>query len=149
MSSAGRCIARSTSSGMVVGPGIARNSRPARTVIVVLPCWCDGLLRGSTRTRTEGVGSARGFYAGWMAKKSARSVLIESEPRLYFLFLTCFLHTNRHPPRIALAAGFRSKTRYRLVSRQPAASASSTEQNQRVPFEICILIFAYQRLVGW
>src|SRR5215212_367886 len=35
MSSAGRCIARSTSSGMVVGPGIARNSRPARTVIVV------------------------------------------------------------------------------------------------------------------
>src|SRR4051812_5614268 len=33
MSSAGRCIARSTSSGMVVGPGIARNSRPARTTI--------------------------------------------------------------------------------------------------------------------
>src|SRR6266853_1617942 len=37
MSSAGRCIARSTSSGIVVGPGIARNSRPARTVIVVVP----------------------------------------------------------------------------------------------------------------
>src|ERR1700732_1376507 len=37
MSSAGRCIARSTSSGMVVGPGIARNSRPARTTIVVIP----------------------------------------------------------------------------------------------------------------
>jgi len=37
---------------------------------------------------------------------------------------------------------------YRLVSRQPAASASSTEQNQRVPLLICILIFAYQRLVG-
>src|SRR5262245_43731426 len=35
MSSAGRCIARSTSSGMLVGPGMARNSRPARTVIVV------------------------------------------------------------------------------------------------------------------
>src|ERR1700738_1720410 len=35
MSSAGRCIARSTSSGMVVGPGIARNSRPARTTIVL------------------------------------------------------------------------------------------------------------------
>src|ERR1700722_13338167 len=39
MSSAGRCIARSTSSGIVVGPGIARNSRPARTVIFCCPCW--------------------------------------------------------------------------------------------------------------
>ena len=38
---------------------------------------------------------------------------------------------------------------YRLVSRQPASSASSTEQNQRVPLEIFISIFAYQRLVGW
>ncbi len=37
---------------------------------------------------------------------------------------------------------------YRRVSRQPAASASSTEQNQRVPLEIFILICAYQRLVG-
>src|ERR1700694_1146683 len=39
MSSAGRCIARSTSSGMVVGPGIARNSRPERTTIVFIPFW--------------------------------------------------------------------------------------------------------------
>src|SRR4051812_4114087 len=37
MSTAGRCIARSTSSGTVVGPGIARNSRPARTLISVFP----------------------------------------------------------------------------------------------------------------
>jgi hypothetical protein len=37
---------------------------------------------------------------------------------------------------------------YRLVSRHPAASASSTEQNQRVPFVIFILICAYQRLAG-
>src|SRR5437773_1867124 len=37
----------------------------------------------------------------------------------------------------------------RRVSRQPAASASSTEQNQRVPLEMFIWIFAYQRLVGW
>jgi hypothetical protein len=43
----------------------------------------------------------------------------------------------------------RLKKNYRRVSRQPAASASSTEQNQRVPFEIFISIFAYQRLVGW
>src|ERR1700724_1024824 len=43
MSNAGRCIARSTSSGMVVGPGIARNSRPARSVIFLIP-WlvCSG-----------------------------------------------------------------------------------------------------------
>jgi len=46
------------------------------------------------------------------------------------------------------ASGARLKN-YRRVSRQPAASASSTEQNQRVPFEIFISIFAYQRLVGW
>jgi hypothetical protein len=38
---------------------------------------------------------------------------------------------------------------YRFVSRQPAASASSTEQNQRVPLLTFILICAYQRLVGW
>ena len=36
---------------------------------------------------------------------------------------------------------------YLRVSRQPAASASSTEQNQRVPLLICILIWEYQRLV--
>jgi hypothetical protein len=41
-----------------------------------------------------------------------------------------------------------TEDRYRLVSRQPAASASSTEQNQRVPLLTCIWIFAYQRLVG-
>src|SRR5437763_15146047 len=41
-------MACSTSSGIVVGPGMARNSRPARTVIVglpwldALPCWHDG-----------------------------------------------------------------------------------------------------------
>jgi hypothetical protein len=40
------------------------------------------------------------------------------------------------------------ETGYRLVSRQPAASASSTEQNQRVPLAIFILICVYQRLVG-
>src|SRR5258706_10080223 len=46
MSSAGRCIARSTSSGMVVGPGIARNSRPARTTIFLFlmgMLWGEGM----------------------------------------------------------------------------------------------------------
>src|SRR4029079_14464588 len=47
------------------------------------------------------------------------------------------------------ASGARWKKTYRRVSLQPAASASSTEQNQRVPLEIFISIFAYQRLVGW
>jgi len=37
---------------------------------------------------------------------------------------------------------------YRRVSRQPAAWASSTEQNQRVPLLIFMLILAYQRLAG-
>ena len=45
--------------------------------------------------------------------------------------------------------GWMNGCRYRRVSRQPAASASSTEQNQRVPLLIFIWIFAYQRLVGW
>src|SRR5262245_28684938 len=48
MSSAGRCIACSTSSGMVVGPGMARNSRPARTVI----CWFS--LIGGTKGERHG-----------------------------------------------------------------------------------------------
>ncbi len=52
-------------------------------------------------------------------------------------------------PGIWSFGGVRQNSPYRRVSRQPAASASSTEQNQRVPFEICILIWAYQRLVGW
>jgi len=47
-----------------------------------------------------------------------------------------------------VALGFAGGGVQRLVSRQPAASASSTEQNQRVPLEIFISIFAYQRLVG-
>src|SRR5258707_1122672 len=33
MSTAGRCMAASTASGMTVGPGIDRNSRPARRVM--------------------------------------------------------------------------------------------------------------------
>jgi hypothetical protein len=49
---------------------------------------------------------------------------------------------------VAALLAMTEKGIYRLVSRQPAASASSTEQNQRVPLLICIWIFAYQRLVG-
>ena len=37
---------------------------------------------------------------------------------------------------------------YRSVSRKPAASASCNEQNQREPYAIYIMIWAYQRLVG-
>src|ERR1700680_3525595 len=114
MSSAGRSIARSTSSGMVVGPGIARNSRPARTVIVGFPCSCD---RPCCRGR------------GWDANRQVLGVLrgrARDEKRLEHASIML----------------------YRLVSRQPAASASSTEQNQRVPFATCILIWAYQRLLG-
>ena len=44
------------------------------------------------------------------------------------------------------ARGPVKKSIYLLVSRQPAASASSTEQNQRVPLLIFILIWAYHRL---
>src|SRR5438093_9810272 len=36
MSIAGRCMAASTASGMLVGPGMQRNSRPLATVMPVL-----------------------------------------------------------------------------------------------------------------
>src|ERR1700744_5245270 len=58
MSSAGRCIARSTSSGILVGPGSARNSRPARTTIFVIPLkdfsaskGCRGMAGNSSQGR--------------------------------------------------------------------------------------------------
>src|SRR5215510_6605410 len=40
MSMAGRCIAASTASGMFVGPGMLRNSRPLETVMasILSPC---------------------------------------------------------------------------------------------------------------
>src|SRR5476649_1520916 len=53
MSIAGRCIARSTSSGTVVGPGIARNSRPARTLIGPCPPLLTDTLYHGKRTRAR------------------------------------------------------------------------------------------------
>ena len=50
--------------------------------------------------------------------------------------------------RVFYAGGSKEESCYLRVSRQPAASASSTEQNQRVPLATFIWIFAYQRLVG-
>ncbi len=58
-------------------------------------------------------------------------------------------HSESFPGQPCKERGEVEEHHYRRVSRQPAASASSTEQNQRVPFEIFISIFAYQRLVGW
>jgi hypothetical protein len=59
------------------------------------------------------------------------------------------VYTRRARVRDAFTlASVARKAVYLLVSRQPAASASSTEQNQRVPLAICILIWEYQRLVG-
>src|SRR5689334_15561722 len=45
MSMAGRCIAASTSSGTLVGPGMLRNSRPLLTLMSGLPLWCVGWRR--------------------------------------------------------------------------------------------------------
>src|SRR5690606_10463307 len=41
MSTAGRCMAPSTSSGTVVGPGMLRNSRPAATLMSDAPPQAD------------------------------------------------------------------------------------------------------------
>ena len=97
---------------MVVGPGIARNSRPARTIIVV----CSLLVR---RPYWHGLGGNQSALLGGIY--AARGID---------------------------GRGMETRLIVSLVSRQPAASASSTEQNQRVPLLICILICAYQRLVG-
>src|ERR1700676_960940 len=146
MSSAGRCIARSTSSGMVVGPGIARNSRPARSVIFLIPCWCA---LGRDAAKWQEIQAGTPWYR-------IKPVLARSESdqaiQPFLVVLDCL-------PEPVIARAFarpvgpspvrRSKeSDYRRVSRQPAASASSTEQNQRVPLLIFILICAYQRLVG-
>src|SRR4051794_37286622 len=65
MSSAGRCIARNTSSGTLVGPGIARNSRPARTTMLFIPCLSSQrLLRGRRsggKRLSPGLAAAGGF----------------------------------------------------------------------------------------
>jgi hypothetical protein len=47
MSMAARCIARSTSSGIVVGPGTAMISRPARTTIALVPSLSPGARAGT------------------------------------------------------------------------------------------------------
>src|SRR6516162_8869940 len=65
MSIAGRCIAVSTASGMFVGPGMHRNSRPLATLMRVRsPSWvcsaaCEDLVKGRL-TSSDAVGSARG-----------------------------------------------------------------------------------------
>jgi hypothetical protein len=76
------------------------------------------------------------FYALGALKKSSENAGLK-----WFFVLSMVLSDNRFTL-------FRTML-YRLVSRQPAASASSTEQNQRVPLLIFILIWVYQRLVGW
>src|SRR3954449_5522592 len=76
MSSAGRCIARSTSSGIVVGPGIARNSRPARTTIVLVPYRMF-----PARDAGE-----------WREIQAGASRYIAITPQLRNLFLQCICH---------------------------------------------------------
>src|SRR4051812_42425958 len=119
MSSAGRCMARNTSSGTLVGPGIARNSRPARTTISLFLVLRSPDERSDIRERKSARERSRG--------RCARPGYVRSA---------------------FYAGGGQEESGYLLVSRQPAASASSTEQNQRVPLATFIWIFAYQRLVG-
>ena len=57
--------------------------------------------------------------------RSTRSVRLEPRGRLSMIRKS----GNRFSEKIML----KNEDNYRLVSRQPAASASSTEQNQRVP----------------
>src|SRR5579863_296802 len=83
MSSAGRCIACSTSSGIVVGPGIARNSRPARTTMVAVPCWWTAMLAwpGAKSKRIGGMrGIGRGRLSSGLAAAGGFGLVDRTEP---------------------------------------------------------------------
>src|SRR5450756_346324 len=103
MSSAGRCIARSTSSGMVVGPGIARNSRPARTAIVVIPY--------SVGSREGMQGNDGNFKAGLRHSGAMRSIepgisrFPDAQLRIWGLVLTHHPGMTAHLPLFSYGIG--------------------------------------------
>ena len=95
----------------------------------VMACQIWSLISLATGLGTISIAPLR-FWQSATRRKTHTSPLL-----LLAIRCSLFAHAGRHGP-------------YRLVSRQPAASASSTEQNQRVPLLILISIFLYQRLVG-
>ena len=78
-------------------------------------------------------------------QRAAQPPTIPQGPRLQFVNIS---HDQSRPRSVTAHISTVAQQLYRRVSRQPAASASSVEQNQRVPLTIVILICAYQRLVG-
>src|SRR5579883_978231 len=79
MSSAGRCIALSTSSGTVVGPGMLRNSRPLRRTIarILLDRAGQAGVRGVAILSPCGKPRQPDLPQGWAASAAARRLEIE------------------------------------------------------------------------
>src|ERR1700704_4011609 len=135
MSSAGRCIARSTSSGIVVGPGMARNSRPARTVIVLVPLVCLG----------EGMQGNDGVFKpehhdnklkpAWRANRSRECA---PDDRLRWL-----LAMTAHMARL-LSFGFAAARGLGLIDRtEPAGALDDLHLDLRIPAAGGLMIDAF------
>jgi len=94
--------------------GRGRGPAPAEIAMAALSHGCIKLNPPDARNIQGGVAWIRAPARAcpWELAARASSGLIESEPKLWILVLTRFLHANRYPPRIKSGAGFRSKTLY-------------------------------------
>ena len=92
--------------------GRGRGPAPAEIAMAALSHGCIKLNPPDARNIQGGVAWIRAPARAcpWELAARASSGLIESEPKLWILVLTRFLHANRYPPRIKSGAGFRSKT---------------------------------------
>src|SRR5262249_18322241 len=84
MSTAGRCMARKTSSGTVVGPGIARNSRPERVTLGRYPAISLAAARTLALETKEGrtAGSVAALAEAYIRHTQALRSAAEIERRL-------------------------------------------------------------------
>src|SRR3977135_2832813 len=135
MSSSGRCIARSTSSGIVVGPGIARNSRPARTVIVLVPL----AMLGEGMQGNDGIFKPEHYdnklKPAWRANRSRECA---PDDRLRWL-----LAMTSHMARL-LSFGFAAARGLGLIDRtEPARALDDLHLDLRIPAAGGLMIDAF------
>src|SRR5215813_2688652 len=124
MSTAGRCMAASTASGITVGPGIARNSRPADRGMRIR---ADGRARAAEEKICSTLGAARG---------ARRELRHDGRPYLAAAnTLALISMANRSssfdqagPPRPAEASGTTALT---LVARMSAATSGTSLADHR------------------
>jgi hypothetical protein len=79
----------------------------------------------------RGCNATEALFNGATARADQRAlVLIQSQPRLYFVCSTRLLQANRLPPRTASGAAFRLKTLRRSRPRLPGAVDAVFEAGQ-------------------